>query len=307
MATDLPDPAPLSERLFVLLQHVLPHHLLSALMYQLTRSDWPPLRRWLIKTVVSQYRVDMREAAEPDPLAYPTFNAFFTRALRADARPLVEDPQILLCPADGQISQLGDIEGGLILQAKGHRFSVESLLGGNGGGNGPWATRFARGKFVTVYLSPRDYHRVHMPYAGTLRAMRHVPGRLYSVNPVTTRGVPGLFARNERVVCLFETAVGPMALVLVGAIFVASMDTVWGGTVTPASRRVSTWTYGEERPAEVRLAQGAEMGRFNMGSTVILLLGEGAADWSPELVAGQAVRMGDLIGRAYPAGGTGRA
>ncbi len=302
MATDRPDPAPLGERLFVLLQHSLPHHLLSALMYQITRSDWSPLKRGLIKTVVAQYRVDMSEAAEPDPLAYPSFNAFFTRALRPDARGLAADPHSILCPADGQISQLGEVEDGTLLQAKGHRFSVEALLGGNEA----WAGRFARGRFITLYLSPRDYHRVHMPYGGSLGLMSHVPGRLYSVNPVTTRGVPGLFARNERVVCLFETAIGPMALVLVGAIFVASMDTVWAGTVTPASRRVSTWVYGGQQLPAVRLEQGAEMGRFNMGSTVILLLGEGAVDWSSGLVAGQPVRMGEPIGRAHPQGYAGR-
>lgn len=296
MATDAPDAPPsLAERLFVHLQHVLPQHLLGALMYRLTRCDWPPLKNALIASVVKHYQVDLREAEQPDPLTYPTFNAFFTRALRPGTRISSDDPGLILCPADGRISQVGEIDEGTLLQAKGHRFSVEALLGGDR----LWAARFADGRFATVYLSPRDYHRVHMPCAGALRAMSHVPGRLFSVNPATTRLVPGLFTRNERVVCLFETGIGPMALVLVGAIFVSSIDTVWAGAVTPAARRISSWTYGEI-PAEIQLSQGAEMGRFNMGSTVVLLLGGGAVEWG--LAPGQSVRMGDPIGIVRSAG-----
>jgi phosphatidylserine decarboxylase len=282
------------DRLFVLLQHALPQHLLSAGMYRLTRIGWPPLKNALIKGFAHHYRVDLGEAENPDLTSYPTFNAFFTRALRADARGPTSDPAAILGPADGQVSQAGRIEQGRILQAKGHGFSTEALLGGDPS----WAERFAGGNFATIYLSPRDYHRVHMPYAGTLRKMVHLPGRLFSVNPVTTRLVPELFARNERVVCLFETAIGPMAVVLVGAIFVGSMETVWAGTVTPATHRPSTWHYGKIERSPIQLGRGAEMGRFNMGSTVILLLSAEAAEWSPDLVAGRSVRMGDPIGRA---------
>ena len=280
------------DRLFVLIQHALPHHLLSAWMYRVTRVHWPPLKNRLIQGVIRHYGVDLSEAADTDPVSYPTFNAFFTRALREGARPLPDNPTAILCPADGQVSQAGDIMGDRILQAKGHGYSVKALLGGDG----DWSRRFAGGKFATVYLSPRDYHRVHIPYAGTLRRMVHVPGRLFSVSPLTTEQVPGLFARNERVACLFETAAGPMAVVLVGAIFVASIDTVWAGTVTPTARRVSTWRYGPSEDPEIRLAGGAEMGRFNMGSTVILLFGAGTAEWSEDLTPGRSVRMGDTIG-----------
>lgn len=300
MATNPADAASpaLTERLFVLLQHLLPQHLLSAIMYRLTRCDWPPLKKALIASAVRHYRVDLSEAEHPNPLTYPTFNAFFTRALRPGTRLLAPAPGLIRCPVDGRISQLGRIDAGTLFQAKGHHFSVEALLGGARS----WTKEFAQGHFATLYLSPRDYHRVHMPYAGTLRTMIHVPGRLFSVNPATTRLVPSLFARNERVVCLFETALGPMALVLVGAIFVSSIDTVWAGPVTPSARRVSTWTYGETPTPEIHLAQGAEMGRFNMGSTLVLLLSGDRVDWAEGLVSGQGVRMGDPIGRVHPLG-----
>lgn len=284
--------ATLGERLFVLLQYALPHHLLSALMFQLARVTWTPLKNTLITSVVRHFKVSMAEAEHPDPRAYPSFNAFFTRALRTGARSFPEDPSAILCPADGQVSQAGPIEEGSLLQAKGHSFSVNALLGGDR----DWSDRFAGGSYATIYLSPRDYHRVHMPADGTLRRMIHVPGRLFSVNPATTRLVPGLFARNERVACLFDTPLGPMAVVMVGAIFVSSIDTVWAGTVTPASRRVSSWRYGQADEQEVRLERGAEMGRFNMGSTVILMFGAGAARWSPDVLPGRTARMGDTIG-----------
>lgn len=280
------------DRLFVLVQYALPHHFLSSLMYRLTRIGWPPLKNLLIRGVIRHYDVDLTEAAVADLDAYPTFNAFFTRALREGARPLPDEPTAILCPADGQASQAGEITGDRIFQAKGHDFSVEALLGGDR----DWSQRFVGGRFATVYLSPRDYHRVHMPYAGTLRRMIHIPGRLFSVSPLTTEQVPGLFARNERVACLFDTPVGPMAVVLVGAIFVAGIETVWAGTVTPASRRISTWGYGQSPEPAIRLARGAELGRFNMGSTVILLFGPGSTKWSEDLTAGRPVRMGDTIG-----------
>jgi len=277
-----------AERLFVAVQHLLPQHLLSALMYRVARWRWRPFRDVLIGWFVRHYRVDMSLAAEPDPKSYPSFNAFFTRALRPGARPLAADPETLLCPADGALSQMGEIRDGFLFQAKGHSYTALDLLGGDA----REAASFAGGAFATIYLSPRDYHRVHMPLEGVLTAMTHIPGRLFSVNAVTARAVPGLFARNERVVCLFDTSVGPMALILVGAIFVGSMETVWAGQVTPPLQ-------GGRRPAAgaVRLGRGEEMGRFNMGSTVILLLPQGAVTVDPGLKYGDPLCMGQALGR----------
>ncbi len=278
-----------TERLFVAIQHLLPQHLLSALMYRVTRWQWRPFKDAFIAWFIGQYRVDMTLAVEPDPKAYASFNAFFTRALRPDARPLAADPAALLCPADGALSQMGEIRDGSLLQAKGHDYSVVDLLGGDAQA----AAAFVGGSFATIYLSPRDYHRVHMPLAGALSAMTHIPGRLFSVNAVTARGVPRLFARNERVVCRFDTEVGPLALILVGAIFVGSMETVWAGQITPPPHGVRP----PEPEGPVRLARGEEMGRFNMGSTVILLLPPGAVNWDPEIRPGDPLRMGDALGR----------
>jgi len=274
-------------RLFVALQYLLPHHLLSALLFRATRVRWRPVKDRLIGAFVRHYRIDMSEARESDPTAYTSFNAFFTRPLRRDARPIADQEGSLVCPADGALSQLGAIGDGRVFQAKGHDCSLSELLGGRD----DWARRFDGGAFATIYLSPRDYHRVHMPVDATLREMIHVPGRLFSVNPVTTALVPRLFGRNERVLCLFETASGPMALILVGAIFVGSMETVWAGQVTPTGLR---------KPAPetaVRLDQGAEMGRFNMGSTVILLFGPGRVAWEQGLKPGAPLHMGQQIGR----------
>ena len=280
----------LRDYLFVGLQYLLPHHLLSALMFRVTRSRLAWFKDLLIRQVIRLYRVEMDEAANPDPAAYSSFNEFFTRALATDARPLDRDPASILCPADGTLSQAGTIADGRIFQAKGRDYSLLELLGGDA----EWAERFAGGRFATVYLSPRDYHRVHMPVAGALRRMLHVPGRLFSVNPVTTRLVPRLFARNERVVSLFETEQGPLAVILVGAIFVASMDTVWAGSITPGPRdQVRCWDYGAD---DQRLDRGAEMGRFNMGSTVILLFAKDRGHWSDDLQPGGHLRMGERIG-----------
>jgi phosphatidylserine decarboxylase len=279
-------------RLFVASLYLLPHHLLSALMFRLTRLGWPPLKDLMIERFIRLYAVDMDEALQSDPRIYPTFNDFFTRALDPAARPLAPEAGAIVCPADGHLSQAGRIEAGRIFQAKGRDFSLEELLGGDA----QWMARFEGGSFATVYLSPRDYHRVHMPFSGTLRRMLHVPGRLFSVSPITTRVVPRLFARNERVICLFETAVGPMAIILVGAIFVASIDTAWAGRVTPTSQRVAVWDYGSDAARLLSLEKGAEMGRFNMGSTVILLFGPEAVDWAGELQPGASVRMGQRIG-----------
>ena len=289
-------PLPWYAHPYVDLQHLLPHHLLSALMYRITRIRWAPFKDLLIRQIVDLYDVDMGQALEKDPKSYASFNDFFTRALRPDARPLDPAPDAVLCPADGALSQAGEIHGGRIIQAKGRDYSLEELLGGNR----EWSEHFAGGCFATIYLSPRDYHRVHMPLAGELKRMLHLPGRLFAVNPTTTSLVPRLFARNERVVCLFESPAGPMAVILVGAIFVGGIDTVWSGTVTPAHHRIGSWSYGATGTT-VQLERGAEMGRFNMGSTVILLHGPGRVEWSEALQPGAKLRMGERIGRVIEA------
>ena len=278
------------ETLFSLPQYILPHHFLSGIMHRLARCE---NRRWknaFIKLIVRLYGVNLAEAQEPNPEAYPSFNAFFTRALKPEARPLCTEANALLCPADGAISQIGEITTGRILQAKGKLFDATELLGGDP----ERAKPFLNGKFATIYLSPRDYHRLHMPLAGTLREMVHIPGRLFSVNAATANSVPNLFARNERVAAIFDTEAGPMALVLVGAIFVASIETVWHGEVTPPTRaEVKTWTYVEDAP---RLAKGEEMGRFNMGSTIIVLFGDDAVKWDSALTPGTKVRLNQKLG-----------
>ena len=285
-------PLPWYARPYVDLQYLLPHHLLSALMYRIARIRWAPFKNLLIRRIIDLYGVEMSQALEPAPGHYASFNDFFTRALRPDARPLAQAPDAVLCPADGTLSQAGEIRDGRIFQAKGRDYSLLELLGGER----QWSERFSGGHFAAVYLSPRDYHRVHMPLAGELKRMLHLPGRLFAVNPTTTRLVPRLFARNERVVCLFESPTGPMAVILVGAIFVGGIDTVWAGTVTPAGRRIAGWSYGEAGAA-VHLERGAEMGRFNMGSTVILLHGPERVQWAESLLPGTKVRMGEQIGR----------
>ncbi len=281
-----------TDRVFVGFQYLLPQHLLSGLMYRLTRVEWLPIKSLLIGGFSRIYGIRLDEAVVGDSAAYPSFNAFFTRALRPEARPLDPAPDAVLSPVDATISQIGSITDGMLIQAKGHRFSVADLLGGREEEN----ARFDGGAFATLYLSPRDYHRVHMPLAGTLTEMIHIPGRLFSVNPATTALVPGLFARNERVVSLFTTDRGPMAVVLVGAIFVGSIETVWHGEVTPAESRDAPrrWDYppGSRPP----LKRGEEMGRFNMGSTVILLFPPGAVQWDAGLTPGQHVRVGQRIG-----------
>ncbi len=284
-------PLPWYARPYVDLQYLIPHHLLSALMYKATRARWKPWKDLLIQRIIDLYKVDMGLAQESDPLAYDNFNAFFTRALKPDARPLDPGADTVICPADGALSQAGEIRDGRIFQAKRRDYSLLELLGGDA----DWSRHFDGGGFATIYLSPRDYHRVHMPLDGKLRRMLHVPGRLFSVNPTTTRLVPRLFARNERVVSLFDSPAGPMAVILVGAIFVAGIDTVWAGTVTPEGRRVRAWDYGRTQES-VELTRGAEMGRFNMGSTVILLFGPGQVHWTGDLKPGAMLKMGQRIG-----------
>jgi phosphatidylserine decarboxylase len=268
------------------LQYPLPQHLVSRLIHRLTRIRHPGFKDWMIEGFIRRFGVDMTEAAQPDPRAYPTFNAFFTRALKGGVRPVDTARDSVVSPVDGAVSQIGAIAGGRLFQAKGREFTALELLGGDAHA----AACFDDGAFTTLYLSPRDYHRIHMPVAGTLTRMLHVPGRLFSVNPPTTRAVPRLFARNERVACLFDTEAGPLALVMVGAMNVASIETVWAGEVTPPTRNdVRAWDY---RSGEVKLEKGAELGRFNMGSTVILLFAKDRIRWETGYGPGSALRMG---------------
>lgn len=261
-------------------------------MGRVTRCNHPAFKNWFIAQFARLFKVNMAEAVLADPAAYACFNDFFTRALKPGARPLAEGDHTLLCPADGVLSRFGVIEGDRLIQAKGRDYRLVDLLGGDE----TLAGEFQQGQFATVYLSPRDYHRLHMPLAGRLREMLHVPGRLFSVNSATTRVIPDLFARNERVIAIFDTEVGPMALILVGAIFVASIDTVWHGTVTPPSADgVQRWHY---RDAPLNLERGAEMGRFNMGSTIIALFAKDSVTWRADLTEGVAVRMGQALGAA---------
>lgn len=282
----------MKERLFILSQYLLPHHLLSRLIGFAAdcRAAW--FKNRLITWFANHYQVNMGEAQVEELTAYEHFNAFFTRALKDGARPLDTTPGAVLCPADGAISQLGAIEQGRCFQAKGHSFSVIELLGGDI----QRAEAFMGGQFATVYLSPRDYHRVHMPLAGTLREMIYVPGRLFSVNQTTAENVPELFAVNERVVCIFDTERGPMAVVLVGAMIVASIETVWAGLVTPPKRELKTVRYDEAARAPIHLEKGAELGRFKLGSTAIVLFGPDQVAWTEALGAGSAVRMGQALG-----------
>ncbi|WP_371184542.1 archaetidylserine decarboxylase [Xanthomonas sacchari] len=272
------------------LTYVLPHRLLSSLARRLAYSSRPGLKQWLIDTVVRRFGVDLSEAAQPDATAYPTFNAFFTRALKPGARVADPDPQALLMPADGRISQLGRIEDGRIFQAKGQSFTAAELLGDDAA-----AVPFANGLYATVYLSPRDYHRVHMPWTGTLRETVHVPGRLFSVGTDAVRSVPRLFARNERLVCHFDTDFGPMVSVMVGALLVSGVETVWSGVEIP--RYADRITRKDWRGKGITLQRFEEMARFNYGSTVIVLLPPGVAAFDPVLKAESPVRLGQALAR----------
>ena len=284
----------LGERLFIGLQHVLPQHLVSRLVHRLARIEARWFSRRFIRIFARAFTVDMRDAAQPSLDSYQTFNAFFTRALRPDARPLDDAPGTVLCPVDGTISQAGPIESGTLLQAKGSRFSLQSLLGNDA----ELARLLDGGTFATIYLAPYNYHRIHMPLSAVTASMCLVPGRLFSVNAVTARRVPGLFARNERVVCHFSTQAGPMAMVLVGAINVGSIETVWAGEVTPGGgRKVQTWNYDAAGEDSTKLDAGAEMGRFNMGSTVIVAFPPGAVELEQHMTPGTTVRMGERLGR----------
>ena len=277
-------------RLSVLVQYLLPHRALSRLVYWATRRTWRPWKNFLIGRVVKAYAVDMSQAEQTDAFAFASFNAFFTRALKSGARPLPADANAIACPADGRVSQFGLIRDGRIFQAKGQDFSAAELLGDETA-----ASPFANGNFITVYLSPRDYHRVHMPLAGSLRETLHIPGRLFSVAPFAVEAVPRLFARNERLVCHFEGESGPFAVIMVGAMLVSGVETVWSGVeIPPYSNSIVRRDW---RGKGIRLDRGAELGRFNMGSTVIVLLPAGTAALDKGLSAQLPVLMGQSIGR----------
>lgn len=290
--TEGDSPGGAGARLFAALQHLLPQHAATALVHRLARSRSRFVRTLLIRGFVRSFRPDMSDALERDPTRHASFNEFFTRALRSGARPMPRAPDAIASPVDGAVSQVGRIDRGRILQAKGHDYTVEALLAG-----GPWVERFSGGSFVTLYLAPRDYHRVHMPLSGTLRAAWYVPGRLFSVNRMTASSVPNLFARNERVICVFEQGDLVFAVILVGALFVGSISTVWHGEVTPRRPREHGPLVPLERTVPLHLERGAEMGRFNMGSTVILLLPAGRCEWSDSLVPERSVRVGEELGR----------
>jgi phosphatidylserine decarboxylase len=278
----------LRARSFVWMQHLLPQHGVSRSVLWATRIRSPWFKNALIRGFLKLFPVEMSEAAEPDPLGYATFNDFFTRALRSGVRPIAAGADQIACPVDGRVSECGAIDGDSLLQAKGRRYALPDLLAGQ-----TWAARFEGGSFATIYLAPFNYHRIHMPLDGHLLETVYVPGRLFSVNDATARLVPRLFARNERVLTLFDSEFGAFAVVLVGALNVGSIATVWAGDITPAARRAVT----RISSPDVGLAKGTELGRFNMGSTIILLFEAGRATWRPDLAAGSIVRLGQPLGR----------
>jgi phosphatidylserine decarboxylase len=283
-------------RAFVALQRLLPQHGLSRLVLGATRARNPAFKNALIRLFVRGFKPDMSDAVETEPTAYASFNEFFTRALRPGARPVDQDPRAVVSPVDGTVSEAGALTADRLLQAKGHEYSLGALLAGKPA----WERSFAGGTFATIYLAPYNYHRIHMPVAGELRESFYVPGRLFSVNRTTARLVPGLFAINERVVCGFDSAGMPWGLVLVGALNVGSMATVWHGDVTPRRHREVTSLPVSRVLAPTALDKGAEMGRFNMGSTVILLFPPRAVEWQASLAAGRVLRMGERIGTLRP-------
>ena len=273
-------------------QYFLPQQAITMAAYRITRIRTAWFKNALIRWFIGHFKVDMSEAVQADYQTYEHFNAFFTRALKANTRPIASGENTLICPVDGAVSQLGRIDVDNIFQAKGRDYSLTQLLGGDA----DRAQTFHNGSFATLYLSPRDYHRIHMPLAGQLREMIYIPGKLFSVSALTTRVVPSLFARNERLVTLFDGAAGLMALILVGAFNVASMETVWSGVITPPrGGDIRHWHYASGGADAIHLAKGAELGRFNMGSTVILLFGPDAVDWISSIRADSTVRMGQAL------------
>ena len=282
-------------RLAGLRQRLYPKHLLSWMMLRATRIRFAPWKNWQIRWFIRRYGVDMSLAADPAPASYPDFNTFFTRTLAPGARPLEGGPRSVVSPADGTVIAAGSIHGRRVVQAKGRGYTLEALFGGDERA----AAEFDGGRFAVIYLSPRDYHRAHMPLTGRLRSMVYVPGKLFSVNPVTVDAIDGLFARNERVVSFFDTDLGPLAMTLVGAVFVGCIEQAWRGAVTPPRKRaILVERYDGE---DIVLEQGREMGRFNMGSTVILMLANRAVEWAPWVTPGAPARMGRRIGDIPPA------
>ncbi|GAB56758.1 phosphatidylserine decarboxylase [Glaciecola punicea ACAM 611] len=276
----------------VRIQYILPKHFLSRLIGQLAAAEAGAVTQFCIKRFIKVYNINMKEALHEDPSAYKSFNDFFTRALKRDVRPIIEGDDILCQPVDGNVSQYGDIIGDKVFQAKSHYYSVTTLLGGKP----EIAECFKGGKFVTIYLAPKDYHRIHMPIAGKLTDTLHVPGELFSVNPLTARNVPGLFARNERVVTIFDTSVGKVAVVLVGATVVASIETAWAGNITPpASKYVQHWQHSQDN---ITLEKGQEMGRFKLGSTVVLCFESDKISFK-DLSAGDVTRLGEALAVKY--------
>ena len=270
-------PVSLWDKLVTLPQYIIPQHVFSLVMYRATRCEVVWFKNLIISTIIKQYRVNMAEAAEMNLDYYSSFNTFFTRLLRNDVRPISESD--IVSPVDGVVSQVGPVTSGQIVQAKGQEYSVLALLGGDDA----LTSEFVGGQFATIYLSPKDYHRIHMPATGILRKMRYIPGKLFSVSPRTARAVPDLFARNERVAVTFDTDFGPIVMVLVGAIFVGSMETIWAGQITPNYGKViQQWTYDGEQA--ITIEKGQEMGRFNMGSTVVMLVGKDVALFNLSLI-----------------------
>ena len=280
----------MSDRTAVLPQYLIPKQALTAFAGWVASRERGWVTTEIIRRFVAKYQVNMGEALNPDIASYRSFNDFFTRALKPDARPLAAAQWV--CPVDGAVSQLGAIAHDQIFQAKGHHYTTTAVVGGDAA----LAAQFLNGSFATIYLSPRDYHRIHMPCDGRLLRMVYVPGDLFSVNPTTARGVPGLFARNERVVCIFESARGPFALILVGATIVGSIATVWHGMVNPPrGKAVRSWDYTAAPASVIELKQGEEMGRFLLGSTVVMLFPEGALDFNPAWAPGTSVRLGEAM------------
>jgi phosphatidylserine decarboxylase len=281
----------LFDSLKIAMQYITPKHLLSRLVGSLAAAEAGSMTTAVIKLFIKQYKVDMSEALDSDPASYSSFNAFFTRQLKVDARSICQDEKQLALPVDGAVSQLGDIKHDAIFQAKGHNYSLTTLLGGKP----ELAKPFLDGKFATIYLSPKDYHRIHMPIDGQLTDMIYVPGELFSVSPLTAERVPGLFARNERVVAIFETEIGKMAMVLVGATIVASIETKWAGTVSPpAGKNVLHWQYPTQGDNSVSIKKGEEMGLFKLGSTIVACFEANSIEFA-DLDAGDVTRLGDVF------------
>lgn len=271
-------------------QHLIPQKLLSRLIGFLARCAIKPVKNFFIEQFIKHYQVDLTDALTPDISVFGCFNDFFTRALKPGCRPFAAEPNVIVSPADGTLSEFGTITNDQLLQAKGHYYSLSQLLAHNQ----KWVEAFQGGTYSTIYLAPKDYHRAHMPLAGTLIQMIHVPGKLFSVNQKTTQDLPDIFAQNERVICIFDTAFGPMAVILIGAMIVASIATTWHGQVTPTPCGIQNWVY--QNPAVIQLEKAAEMGRFYLGSTVLVLLPKNVMTWDQTLLVGQTLKMGQTLG-----------